>query len=457
MMSHCLDINPEPTDLEQILSDCRETLKYCVKTGHPHFFNQLSTGIDVIGMAGTWLAASANTNMFTYEVAPVFTLMEEVIFTHMRNLIGWQDVDAIFVPGGALSNLYGVLLARHHAMPEVKRAGLSGDKRPVVFTSEQSHFSIKRAAAILGIGTDNVVFVRCLGNGKMDLQDLHEKLRASQQAGAVPIMINATCGTTVLGAFDPLPELADLCEQYGIWLHLDAAWGGGALLTRDYKYLFQGIERADSITWNPHKMMGVPLQCSAFLTKHKGLMKMCNGMGATYLFQTDKHYDVSYDTGDMSIQCGRHNDVLKLWLMWKAKGDLGFEEQISKNFQLAAYFRDKVKERAGFHLVLDKIEAPNVCFWYLPPSWRTRAIEKVKHAHLHEVAPLVKAKMMESGGLMVQYQPLGDLPNLFRVAVSNPSLTTRDLDYILEEIDHLGKEIPLPPDWDDETLRDNRH
>ncbi|CAL1549126.1 unnamed protein product, partial [Lymnaea stagnalis] len=117
---------------------------------------------------------------------------------------------------------------------------------------------------------------------------------------------------------------------------IQAAWGGGAFLSRDHRYLFTGAHRADSITWNPHKMMGAPLQCSAFITKHKGLLKNCNGMGATYLFQKDKVYDTSYDTGDMSIQCGRNNDIFKLWLMWRAKGDIGFEEQVKKNFQLAA-------------------------------------------------------------------------------------------------------------------------
>ncbi|XP_059141760.1 glutamate decarboxylase 1-like [Physella acuta] len=449
IMSHCLDVHPEPRDLEQVLSDCKETLKYCVKTGHAHFFNQLSTGIDIVGVAGAWSAAAANTNLFTYEAAPVFTLMEEVILTRMRSLVGWEDGEAIFAPGGAISNLYGVLLARHHALPEVKLNGISQGVKAVVFTSEHSHFSIKRAAAMLGLGTNNVIYIRCLDNGKMDVSDLKSKLVNAVMSGCVVVMVNATCGTTVLGAFDPVDEIADVCEEYHVWLHVDAAWGGGALLSHDHRYLMEGVKRADSITWNPHKMMGVPLQCSAFITKHRGMLKSCNGMGASYLFQKDKHYDVSYDTGDMSIQCGRHNDIFKLWLMWRAKGDQGFEEQINRNFNLARYLRDKVKDREGFHLVLEQIEAPNVCFWYLPPAWRTRQLQQIKSDHLHKVAPAIKAKMMEAGSLMVQYQPLGHLPNLFRVAISNPILTPRDIDFLLDEIDHLGMELPVPDDWFD--------
>ncbi|GFS16193.1 glutamate decarboxylase [Elysia marginata] len=106
MMSHCLDIHTEGRDLEQLLSDCKETLKYCVKTGHPHFLNQLSTGVDVVGVAGAWLAAAVNTNMFTYEAAPVFTLMEEVVLSRMRQLIGWQDGEAMFAPGGGCRRCY---------------------------------------------------------------------------------------------------------------------------------------------------------------------------------------------------------------------------------------------------------------------------------------------------------------------------------------------------------------
>ncbi|KAK3725736.1 hypothetical protein RRG08_012818 [Elysia crispata] len=446
MMSHCLDIHSEGRDVEQLLSDCKETLKYCVKTGHPHFLNQLSTGVDVVGVAGTWLAASVNTNMFTYEAAPVFTLMEEVVLARMRKLIGWDDGEAMFAPGGAISNLYSVLLARHRSFPEVKTKGLSGS-RLVVMTSEQSHFSITRAAAILGLGTDNVVYVRCHSNGKMDITDLRQQIAAVRSGGGNVIMVNATCGTTVLGAFDPVSEMADICEEFGIWLHCDCAWGGGALLSSDHRHLLAGIHRVDSVTWNPHKMMGVPLQCSAFLTRHKGLLKSCNSLNAAYLYQKDKHYDVTFDTGDLSIQCGRHNDIFKLWLMWRSKGDHGFEDQINKNFQLAVYLRDKVKERPGFHLVLEEIEGPNVCFWYLPPAWRSRPLQQVKDQHLQKVAPILKAKMMEAGSLMVQYQPLGKLPNLFRVAVSNPALNRKDLDFLLEEMDNLGHDIPTPADW----------
>lgn len=123
------------------------------------------------------------------------------------------------------------------------------------------------------------------------------------------------------------------------------------------------------MTWNAHKMMGVSQQCSVFLVKHKGLLSDCHSYHAQYLFQQDKHYDVSYDTGDMSLQCGRKNDVLKLWIQWKAIGDEGMEKGIDHIFGLSRYLAAKVKSTTGFRLILEPM-CTNVCFYFIPPSLR---------------------------------------------------------------------------------------
>ncbi|KAH3703198.1 hypothetical protein DPMN_078229 [Dreissena polymorpha] len=319
MMDHCLYVDDQPHDLEQLLSDCNETLKYCVKTAHPRFMNQISTGIDIVGMAGEWVTAAANTNMFTYEIAPVFTLMEEIVQQRMKQLIGWPEGDAIFAPGGAISNLYAVLVARHVINPDIKHDGMYGVNKLAIFTSVQSHFSIKKAAVLLGIGLNNVYSIDTDSRGRMDALKLEEAIQRAMAAGVRPLLVNATCGTTVLGAYDPLNPIADICEKYGVWMHVDGAWGGSVLFSDKYRHLLEGIHRADSMTWNPHKMMGVPLQCSAIFVKKKGVLESVNGLRADYLYQSDKMYDTSYDTGDKAIQCGRHNDIFKLWLMWRSK------------------------------------------------------------------------------------------------------------------------------------------
>uniref|UniRef100_A0A8C2I1C3 Glutamate decarboxylase 2 n=1 Tax=Cyprinus carpio TaxID=7962 RepID=A0A8C2I1C3_CYPCA len=379
------ELSDEPETLDDILISCRATLKYAIKTAHPRYFNQLSTGLDMVGLAADWLTSTANTNMFTYEVAPVFVLLEYVTLKKMREIIGWQEGrgDGIFSPGGAISNMYAMLLARYKMFPEVKEKGMSSVPRLVAFTSEHSHFSIKKGAAALGIGTESVICIKADERGKMIPSDLERRI----VEGYVPFFVSATAGTTVYGAFDPLMAIADICKKHDIWM-------------------------ANSMTWNPHKMMAVPLQCSALLVREEGLMQSCNQMQACYLFQQDKQYDLSYDTGDKALQCGRHVDIFKLWLMWRAKGTIGFEAQIDKCLELSEYLYNKIKDREGYEMVFDG-----------------------------KVAPVIKARMMEYGTTMVSYQPQGDKVNFFRMVISNPAATFEDIDFLIEEIERLGQDL----------------
>lgn len=145
----------------------------------------------------------------------------------------------------------------------------------------------------------------------MLVPDLETRIQQTIAEGKRPFYVNATAGTTVLGAFDDLNGIADVCKKYNLWMHVDACLGGSVILSKTHKKLLNGIERTDSLSWNPHKSLGVPLQCSMFLIKEKGLLHQCNSTAAQYLFQQDKFYDISYDTGDKSVQCGRKVCILK--------------------------------------------------------------------------------------------------------------------------------------------------
>uniref|UniRef100_A0A3B3XKZ6 Glutamate decarboxylase 2 n=1 Tax=Poecilia mexicana TaxID=48701 RepID=A0A3B3XKZ6_9TELE len=425
------ELQDEPATLDDILISCRATLKYAIKTAHPRYFNQLSTGLDMVGLAADWLTSTANTNMFTYEVAPVFVLLEYVTLKKMREIIGWSDGrgDGIFSPGGAISNMYAMLLARFKMFPEVKEKGMSSVPKLVAFTSE--HVRTQTDA----------LFLQSLNQ----MSDFPAQFSSSPQLsykGFVPFFVSATAGTTVYGAFDPLIAISDICKKYNVWFHVDGAWGGSLLMSRRHRWKLDGVERANSVTWNPHKMMSVPLQCSALLVREEGLMQSCNQMHACYLFQQDKHYDLSYDTGDKALQCGRHVDIFKLWLMWRAKGTIGFEAQIDKCLELSEYLYNKIKDREGYQMVFDgKPQHTNVCFWYLPPGIRYMEDKEEKKKRLHKVAPVIKARMMEYGTTMVSYQPQGDKVNFFRMVISNPAATFEDIDFLIEEIERLGHDL----------------
>uniref|UniRef100_A0A8C1ULI4 Cysteine sulfinic acid decarboxylase n=1 Tax=Cyprinus carpio TaxID=7962 RepID=A0A8C1ULI4_CYPCA len=433
-----LDLREHGESHKQLLQRVRDVARYSVKTCHPRFFNQLFAGVDYHALTGRLLTETLNTSQYTYEVAPVFVLMEEEVLCKLRSLVGWSEGDGIFCPGGSMSNMYAMNVARYWAFPQVKTQGLWATPRMAIFTSQQGHYSMKKAAAFLGIGTDNVFIVQVDESGSMRPEDLEAKIVQAKSQDAVPFFVNATAGTTVQGAFDPLNRIADISERNGMWMHVDAAWGGSVLFSKKHKHLVAGIERANSVTWNPHKMLLAGLQCSVVLFRDTtNLLMHCHSAKATYLFQQDKFYDTSLDTGDKSIQCGRKVDCLKLWLMWKAIGTHGLSERVEKAFALARYLVEEMEKRDNFKL------GPfvNVCFWFIPPSLRGKENSADYQESLSKVAPVIKERMMKRGTMMVGYQPMDGHVNFFRMVVVSPQLTTKDMDFFLDEIEDLGKDL----------------
>uniref|UniRef100_A0A8C7FBA9 Cysteine sulfinic acid decarboxylase n=1 Tax=Oncorhynchus kisutch TaxID=8019 RepID=A0A8C7FBA9_ONCKI len=384
----------------QLLQRVRDVAKYSVKTNHPRFFNQLFAGVDYHALTGRFLTEALNTSQYTYEVAPVFVLMEDEVLSKLRSLVGWAQGDGIFCPGGTMSNMYAMNLARYRAFPEVKLKGQWALPRLAVFTSQESHYSVMKAAAFQGIGTENVFKVNVDDRGCMMTDDLSEKIELAKSQGAVPFLVHATSGTTVQGAFDPLEPIADICDRQGLWMHVDAAWGGSVLFSKEHRHLMRGVER-----WESGACSGIQL-----LECNFDLLKRCHSADATYLFQQDKFYDMSLDTGDKSIQCGRKVDCLKLWLMWKAVGSQGLEERVDRAFAHTRYLVEKMMKREGFQLI-------------------------------GKVAPVIKERMIKQGTMMVGYQPLGGRVNFFRMIVISPQLSYQDMTFFLDEIERLGNNL----------------
>ncbi|XP_060268526.1 cysteine sulfinic acid decarboxylase isoform X2 [Ovis aries] len=387
-----LELRHEGESQEQILEHCRAVIRYSVKTCHPRFFNQLFSGLDPHALAGRIVTESLNTSQYTYEIAPVFVLMEEEVLKKLRALVGWSSGDGVFCPGGSISNMYAVNLARYQRYPDCKQRGLRALPPLALFTSKECHYSIKKGAAFLGLGTDSVRVVEADERGKMIPEDLERQISLAKAEGAVPFLVSATSGTTVLGAFDPLEAIADVCQHHGLWLHVD------------------------------------------------NLLKRCHGSQASYLFQQDKFYDVALDTGDKVVQCGRRVDCLKLWLMWKAQGGQGLQRRVDQAFALARYLVEELKKREGFELVMEP-EFVNVCFWFVPPSLRGKKESPDYSERLSKVAPILKERMVRKGSMMIGYQPHGTRSNFFRMVVANPALTRADMDFLLNELERLGQDL----------------
>ncbi len=421
-----LSIPLEGRGLENALNDIDQFLKHSVKTNLPGFMNPLWGGINLAAFAGEIIATLANNSMYTYELSPMATLIEQSLIQRMCEMVGFADGNGTLTTGGSNGNMIGMMCARYHANPIGQQQGFDG-KSLVCFVSEESHYSVLMSANVLGIGFDNVIKVGCDSDGRMRVDKLEEEIQRSKVNGQTPFCVIATSGTTVRGSFDPLKEVAQVCSDQDIWLHVDAAWGGSCLFSATHRRLMDGVELADSVCWDSHKMMGLPLVCSAFLIKKpEVLRKVCShGDVAHYLFLDDAE---KVDLGRISLQCGRRNDALKLFLAWREKGDAGWARLVESYVEIAEYLESKIKSEAKLQLMSSR-QWTNVCLRYYVADIDSNVLNKN-----------LRDRLVKTGNFMLSQSNIGD-DVILRPVIANPSITKETIDELVEEIISIGDDI----------------
>ncbi len=230
----------------------------------------------------------------------------------------------------------------------------------VIYTSKESHYSNAKNASFAGIGKRNIRYIQADSDGKMIPEKLEEQIIEDISNGFIPTYVNVTAGTTVLGAFDPINKIADITEKYKIWLHVDGAYCGSVIFSKTFKHLVDGIERSDSFSYNAHKMLGTPLTCSIILVKDKKHLHDSFSSDADYLYQTDGD---DFNLGKTSFQCGRRNDALKFWTLWKSVGTNGLNQIVDQQFELADVARDYIKSNPDYTLYSFD-DSISICFNY---------------------------------------------------------------------------------------------
>ena len=416
----------EGLGLQNALTDIEQFLKHSVNTNHPGFMNPLWGGFNLAAFAGDVIATLANNSMYTYELSPFATLIEQALIQRMCEIVGFADGNGTLTTGGSNGNMIGMMCARYNVDPLGQQRGFDGE-RLVCFVSEESHYSVLMSANVLGIGFDNVIKVPCDNDGRMRPEKLEEEIERSKINSQIPFCVIATSGTTVRGAFDPIQEIAEICSNHKIWLHVDAAWGGSCLFSAKHRYLIDGIELADSVCWDAHKMMGIPLICSAFLIKRPEILrKICShGNVAHYLFLGDAE---QIDLGRMSLQCGRRNDALKLFLAWREKGDAGWARQIERYIELADRLESKVEEHTNLEMMSSRVWS-NVCLRYTTAN-----------ANLNHLNQQIRNRLVKAGNFMISQSKIGD-ETILRPVIANPHITDETIDDLVEEITRIGDEI----------------
>jgi len=354
-----LSLEEEGISDDQFYQVLEELVMHTPRTASKQFFNQLFGGRKGKASLGDLIAVMLNNSMYTYKVAGPMVGVEKEIIHQVCRLIGYgKESNGTIAPGGSMSNYMAMVMARDQKVEDIRSSGV--DRKMTLYTSIDCHYSIAKNSALMGIGRDQVRFIETDSYGCMIPEKLEESISKDLNDGFTPFFVNATAGTTVLGAFDPIGPLSEICSKFDLWLHVDGAYCGSVIFSNRYKFLVESCEKADSFSFNAHKMIGTPLTCSLILVKDKKHLYNSFSNDASYLYQTDGD---DFNLGKTSLQCGRRNDALKFWCLWKSMGTKGLSDLVDHQFYLADIARDYIKKNSDYTLYSFD-NSISVCFNY---------------------------------------------------------------------------------------------
>jgi len=400
---------------------------------HPGFLAQQVAATHPTGGLGSLIDGVTNNAMAIYEMGPAASAIEYFMINWLLAKVGWQTVDSkqqldsqsshaggTLTHGGSLGNLTALLAARSSRLIDAWDKGVTDNV--VVLVPEQSHYSLKRTVAVLGIGAENCIAICAGSDGRVDPKGLDAQItQLKADAKFIMAIVANGCGTAV-GLYDPIEAMADICEKHGIWLHLDAAHGGPAILSKKYEYLLKGIERVDSIVWDAHKMMMTPTLCAAVLVRDHRNLDNAFQTEASYLIHEKEQ--PGYDFLLRNLECTKAGIGLKFFMSVAAQGEgalVNFYEQV---VDLAVQTADWINEQPDLSIAV----APQtniLCFRYLDDDDLQLEIRK---------QVLEEKKFYISS---TEYQG----SRWLRLAIMSPNTEWRHIEELLQDICRIGQSI----------------
>lgn len=400
-----------------------------------HLFHPRYAGHQIAGPlpAAVWtepVTAALNQSVAVFEMSPVFTVLEHRVIQWMTSLAGFgAGAGGTLTSGGTEATFTALLAARGAAMPDAWINGVGNDP-PVLLCGEHAHYAVTRAGAELGLGMRNVLPIRSK-NHRMDVDALRDALGELSRGGKRIVAVVATAGSTATGSIDDLETIAALCDQYGLWLHVDAAHGGSALLSEKHRDRLRGIERARSIAWDPHKMMLIPTQAGMLLVRDERDLDAAFSQRAPYLFHAGEGERV-WDQGTRNFICSRRADVFKLWVALQRYGSRAIGAMHDYFCDLTRGMYDEIASRSEFE-ALHEPESNILCFRYVG----TRS-------HDDETLDRLNRELRErynvSGEGWITATNL-DGRRVLRVTIMNPRTTAQDLREILDGLARTAKTL----------------
>lgn len=431
--------HPDGVSLHEALEEVKELyLNDAISFHHPKYVAHLNCPVLIPTLAAEVIASAVNTSMDTWDQSAGGTFIELKLIEWTLRKMGYPvNADGVFTSGGTQSNLMGLLLARDHFVRthyniDPKISGLPQDaSRFRIFCSKIGHFSLKKNASLLGLGQRSIVPVEIDGNYRMDVEELSLAIAREKEYGNIPIAIVGTAGTTDFGSMDPLKSIAKVALLHGLWFHVDAAYGGGLLLSQQHCNKLKGMELSDSATIDYHKTFFQPVSSSGFFMRDRQFINYISYY-ADYLNSKDQEADGIPNMVKKSIQTTRRFDALKLWLTLKVTGQNRLEEFIDMIISLAKESAALLNSDDEFE-VLNNPETSAVVFRYAP------AVQGVKLnvEQYNRLNAYIRTAMFNEGKALIASTKVDDVVYL-KFTLLNPLTQLEDIKEIIKLIKTHG-------------------
>jgi L-2,4-diaminobutyrate decarboxylase len=433
------ELSPQKTSsIEQLAQICLENSH--VLHSPRYMGHQVPPSLPVAALFD-FIGSATNQAPGLYEMGPLATVAEKAVTSEMAKLIGWSDNDfsAVGTSGGSLANLTAILTARNIYFKDIWSEGIAQVQsrrglRPAIAVGADSHYSVTRSAGILGLGADQVVKIPLDEKRRMDVTHLRKILAGAKEQGLEIFSVVATASSTPVGAFDNLDEIAAVVKEKNIWLHVDGAHGASVLFSKQHRSLLRGLDRADSVVWDAHKMMYAPALSTFVFYKNKNAKNLAFQQDAPYLHDPKNTRAAEYNGFLSTLECTKRPLALGVWAAWSHYGAALFEQLVDTTFARTREFYSLLKESDDFE-PLHEPQGNILCFRYLPAKCREQSPEAISALQV-----TLRETLVKGGEYYTTSTKIDDLDYL-RVTLINPLTTVDDLKGLIECLRRLAKPL----------------
>jgi glutamate/tyrosine decarboxylase-like PLP-dependent enzyme len=414
----------KPTPLDSLTTEvCRLLRDGILHVTHPRYFGLFNPSVRPAGIVADAIVALFNPQLAVWSHAPIANEIEQLTLRRFAELIGYDPTLSLanFTSGGAEANLSAVLAALLHTFPDYGESGVRGlSSQPVIYLTGESHHSFVKIARMTGLGTRSLREIHTNTDYALRVDVLERQIERDRQNGLLPFMVIGTAGTTGAGVVDPLPKIAEVARRRSLWFHVDAAWGGGALLAPVLRSTLRGIEEADSVTWDAHKWLSVPMGAGMFFCRHPEAVKRAFTISTSYM--PGESGDETVDPYKVTAQWSRRMIGLKAFMALAELGMEGYAKMIEGQTDLGNQLRQRLEQRGW--IIKNRTPLPVVCFTHPFIERGTITTEQLL------------TTIYGRGKIWISDVVLGGTERVLRACITSYRSAESDIDRLMEELEH---------------------